>query len=221
MAAFPPETSPRGEQVLDGLEEIFLSEGFRRAGVGELAARLHCSRTTLYALAPSKQELFTRVLHRVLGRIRRLGQTAAAEQADARDRIVALLSPGMSEMQAASGVFFSDIASLPAARRVLEDHQRARRDEMGEIIEEGISKGEFRGVHTGLVAEVMLIAIQRVMDPRLLLENGLSAGEAIGEVEDLLLHGLLHPNESGAPARRGRPRRKPRPIRARSRAPRR
>jgi AcrR family transcriptional regulator len=195
--------SPRGEQILDRLEEIFFGEGFRRVTVGELAARLHCSRATLYALAPSKEELFLRVLDRVLGRIRRLGRRAAAEQSDVRGRIVAYLSPGMSEMQAASGVFLADIASLPAAREILESHQRTRREEMGAIIDEGIGRGAFRGVHTRLVAEVMMVAIQRVMDPQLLVENRLSAGEAIGEIEDLFLHGLLHPNESGTNPARG------------------
>jgi AcrR family transcriptional regulator len=198
--------SPRGEKILDRLEGIFLDEGFRRVTVAELAARLHCSRATLYALAPSKEELFLRVLDRVLGRIRRLGQEAAAGQSNVRDRIVAHMAPGMSEMQAASGVFFSDIASLPDARRILASHQRARREEVRAILEEGINGGDFRGVHTSLVAEVLMVAIQRVMDPQVLAENRLSAGEAIGEIEDLFLHGLLHPNESGA--------RKPRSVRA-------
>jgi len=190
--------SPRGEEILDGLEEIFFAEGFRRVGVGELAARLHCSRASLYALAASKEELFLRVLDRVLRRIRRLGQHAVAKRADVRDRILALLSPGMSEMQAASSVLFADIASLPAARRMLEAHQRARLKETAAIIEQGIGEGKFRGVHTQLVADVLMVAIQRVMDPAQLAESRLSAGEAIGEVEDLFLHGLLHPDESRA-----------------------
>jgi AcrR family transcriptional regulator len=198
--------SARGEEILDGLEEIFFAEGFRGVGVGQLAARLHCSRASLYALAASKEELFLRVLDRVLRRIRRLGHDAAAKRADVRDRIVALLSPGMSEMQTASNVLFSDIASLPAARRMLEAHQRARLKETGAIIEEGIGQGKFRGVHTQLVADVLMVAVQRVMDPRQLAENRLSAGEAIGEVEDLFLHGLLHPRvvnrRSRAPKRR-------------------
>jgi AcrR family transcriptional regulator len=199
MTEFPTKApSPRGEQILDGLEEIFFADGFRRVRVGELAARLRCSRASLYALAPSKEELFLRVLDRVLSRIRRFGQQAAAKREDVRERIVALLSPGMSEMQAASSVFFSDIERLPSARRMLEDHQRMRLEETEAIIEQGIGQGKFRGVHTQLVAEVFMVAVQRVMDPRLLVENRLSAGEAIGEIEDLFLHGLLHPSESHA-----------------------
>ena len=68
MTAPPSDKlSPRGEQLLAQLEEIFFEQGYRRITVGALAARLRCSRATLYALAPSKEELFLRVLDRVLG----------------------------------------------------------------------------------------------------------------------------------------------------------
>jgi len=192
--ASPTRESPRGEQLLGQLEQIFFAEGYRRVSVGELAARLHCSRATLYALASSKEKLFLRVFERVLSRIRRRGRQAAAEHSDVRERIVAHLAPGMDEMRSASGVFFTDVASLPEAREALARHQRARRDEMGAILDEGIRNGALRGVHTRLVAEVIRVAIQRVMDPQVLVENRLSAGEAIGEIEDLFFHGLLHPN---------------------------
>ena len=68
--------SEREGHLLEGLEEIFLQEGFRRVAVGELAARLHCSRATLYALAPSKERLFLLVLERLLARIRGMGRAA-------------------------------------------------------------------------------------------------------------------------------------------------
>ena len=66
-----------------------------------------------------------------------------------------------------------------------------------ETIEEGIRSGEFRGIHSQLVAESILASIQHVMSPVFLSEVGLSMTEAIGEVEDLILHGLLHPDRRG------------------------
>ena len=40
----------RREELLDRLVELFLAEGFRHLTLGDLAARLHCSKSTLYAL---------------------------------------------------------------------------------------------------------------------------------------------------------------------------
>ena len=70
--------SPRREEILDELEAIFLAEGFRGLTVGTLAARLRCSRSTLYALAATKEELYLRVSDRILRRIGRARTTVGA-----------------------------------------------------------------------------------------------------------------------------------------------
>ena len=52
----------RQAQLLDQLEELFLAEGFARFTLDDLAVRLHCSKSTLYALADSKEQLALRVI---------------------------------------------------------------------------------------------------------------------------------------------------------------
>jgi AcrR family transcriptional regulator len=190
----PPRSySEREQHHLEALEEIFLQEGFRRVSVGELAARLHCSRATLYALAPSKEKLFLLVLERLLARIRAMGRSAYDEGTAAEDRLVRGIAPGVTELRKSSVSFFADIASFAPAKRMLADHQRERVDETCRMIEEGILKGAVRGVHLRLVAEGMLAAIQRVMDPELLTEAGVGMSEAVEQMEDLFLNGLLNP----------------------------
>jgi len=184
--------SDRREALLDGLEEIFLKQGFREIGVGELAGRLRCSRRSLYALAPSKQELFLLVLDRFLHRIRRLGREQAFSRTDPGDRIEAFLEPGITETRLASEAFTADVASYAPARRLLDEHQRARMELLREIVEDGHSRGLLRGLHPYLVAEVMLAAVARARDPRFLQEAGLSMSEAFEECSQLLRHGLLH-----------------------------
>jgi len=201
-SADPAPLSPRARDVVEGLEGIFLREGFRRVSVGDLAARLRCSRQTLYALAPSKEDLFLLVLERLLVRIRRLGNEAAAARQDVRERIVACVEPGVTELRDASRAFFADVASFPRAKRMLAEHQAARRRDISGLIEYGMRAKAFRGVHAHLAAEVILVAIRRSMEPGFLLEAGLSPSDAIAETEDLLLHGLLHPEDRGLRATR-------------------
>jgi AcrR family transcriptional regulator len=45
----------RQAELLDQLEALFLAEGFARFTLEDLAVRLHCSKSTLYALAGSKE----------------------------------------------------------------------------------------------------------------------------------------------------------------------
>ncbi len=189
-----PERSSRQLELLDALEAVYLREGFRALGVGELATRLACSRRTLYELAPSKDALFLRVLDRFLARIRALGQDRVAKTSDPREQVEALLEPGIRETRGASAAFTADVDAFPAARRLLDRHQRERMALLREVVERGVREGVFRGVHAELVAEVMLAAVQRVRDPALLRRAGLSMADAFEECSRLIRHGLLHPD---------------------------
>src|SRR4051812_8968716 len=92
--------SERHRTLIDALEQLFLQEGFRSVTVDELAARLKCSKRTLYEVASSKQELFLLVVERWLERIRHLGWQGALEHDDPEKRIIAYLDPGVSQSQA-------------------------------------------------------------------------------------------------------------------------
>ncbi|MGN0066022.1 MAG: TetR/AcrR family transcriptional regulator, partial [Nocardioides sp.] len=54
--------SARLDQLVDGLVELFLAEGFLPFSLEDLAVRLKCSKSTLYSLAPSKEQLFVTVV---------------------------------------------------------------------------------------------------------------------------------------------------------------
>ncbi len=50
------------EQVLDGARQVFMSDGFERASVDEIAAVSGVSKATLYSYFPDKRQLFTEVV---------------------------------------------------------------------------------------------------------------------------------------------------------------
>jgi AcrR family transcriptional regulator len=193
-----PRQPHRDDHALDSLEEIFLGEGVRRVSVGELARRLRCSRRTLYALAKSKQELFLLVVDRFLTRIRRLGDEAASARDDPAARIEAYLEPGIQQVARSTNLFFADIAALPPAKRMLEEHQRQRIEGLRRIVTAGMRRRMFRGLHPHLVADVLSLAYRRVSQPEFLATANLSMTEAYAEVGRLFLHGLLHPQAARA-----------------------
>lgn len=201
-----PSALAREERMLDALEEIFLEDGFRRVTIGELAARLRCSRTRLYALAPTKEDLFLRVVDRFLRRIRSLGDERLRAASDPVERIQAYLEPGVSETRSASATFSADVESFPPARRLFERHQRERTDGVSRLVAEGMRQGQFRGVHPDLVAEVMMVAVRRVMQPDFLARANLSMSEAFAEVGGLMRHGLLDAEGTAKAASRARAR---------------
>ncbi len=192
----PPATQrPPGrlQEICGGLEEIFFREGYRRVTVGELASRLHCSRRALYRLAPRKEELFLLVLNRLLRRIERAGEEGIDRASDSAERITAMIRPGITEPMGCTATFFADIAGLPAAKRLLEQHQEERLNRLRELIEQGVSRKECRALHGEVAAQAMLAAYRAITDPKFLMTVDVSLGDALQEAQDLFLHGLLHP----------------------------
>lgn len=195
----PPltRTGERHDKLIADLELIFLEEGFRRCTINDLAARLKCSKRTLYEVAPSKQELALVVMERWLERIRHLGWMGALEHDDPAKRIEAYLSPGVSESRRASRQFLEDVQSFRPAMLMLESHQRERTQVLKEILEDGTRRGRFRGFHSQLVAEIFLASVGRINEPKLLDSAQLTFSEAFGEFFQLILHGILQ--ETDAP----------------------
>ena len=196
-----PETVPtaRDEAMLDRLEDIFLSEGFRKVTVAQLASRLRCSRRTIYDLAPTKESLFLKVLERYLGRVRRMGDEAAAVAAAPDLAIVSYLRPAITETRKIGAAFSSDVAGFPAARKVWENHMHRRMGRLKGLVEQGVALGVFRRVNPILVAEVMEASTRRLKDPDFLAATGLSISEAFGELYQLLQLGLVAGRNSPHP----------------------
>lgn len=47
----------RRDELVRELASLFLDEGFLEFGIGDLATRLQCSRSTLYTVASSKEQI--------------------------------------------------------------------------------------------------------------------------------------------------------------------
>lgn len=55
--ATPVKMTARRLALFDALVALILDEGFAHLTLDDLAARLHCSKSTLYRLADSKEQL--------------------------------------------------------------------------------------------------------------------------------------------------------------------
>lgn len=181
----------RAGELISGLEEIFVREGFRRLTIGELATRLHCSRRSLYELAPGKNQLFVLVLDRVLRRIDDAGRAAASETLPFEERVTAFIEPGIVELRGASAAFFADIAGLPAARDRLASHQEGRKVQLEKLLAAGMRAKAFRKLHPGVAARAMVAAYRAVTDANFLVSMDVTLPEAVREVQNIFVQGLL------------------------------
>jgi AcrR family transcriptional regulator len=190
MSAPVRRGAARREQLFDALEELLLAEGFAHFTLDDLAARLHCSKRTLYALAGSKEQLVrAAVVHFFRGATEHV-EAALAAQADPRRRVGTYLGAVATELAPASPRFVEDVAAFPPAAEVYARNTRAAARRVQQLVDEGVAAGVFRDVHTGFVADVVTSVMVRIQQRQVAAATGLDDAEAYARLAELLLHGL-------------------------------
>ncbi len=169
---------------------MMLAEGFRDWKIGDLAARLRCSRSTLYKLASSKDELILLVVERILEQaVDDLRAAVDAPGRSAADRVQAYMIV-VGEWQGRGSIaFWQDVAENPGATALFAHRPGAK--VLAAVLEEGISSGEFRPLNVGFTTRLLLAGAALSQDPDVLREVGLDAGEAVVQFVDTLLWGLM------------------------------
>jgi AcrR family transcriptional regulator len=185
-------------EILDGLETIVLTEGFRDLTVGSVAERLHCSRRTLYEIADSKEDLVLLVIDRVMRRLARLAHDALSQQETLLDQLRAFLTDGLTELHRATLSFSEDVAAFPEAADLIWAHFRYARGTVEKLLATGIESGEFAPIHPRIAAETFDAGLQRLLDPRVLRSAGVGFAEALAEYLTLYTDGIRAPMKGNA-----------------------
>jgi AcrR family transcriptional regulator len=188
MVRRPP--TARQTELLGRLEALVLAEGFAHFTLDDLAARLHCSKSTLYALAASKEQLAVRVVGRYFKGAAERIEARIAEVADVRERVGSYLAGAAEELRRASGQFIADVSAFAPTRTTYERNARAAAERIRTFIQDGVRDGVFRDVHATLFAEMAGLLIESIQTGVLTKRAGVSDAEAFTALAELLLDGL-------------------------------
>ena len=137
----------RRTELFDTLIELFLAEGFAHLTLDDIAARLRCSKSTLYTLADSKEQLVRAATVHFFRRATDDVEREVAGVTGARAQITAYLSAVGAALDAASDQFMADLDAFIPARDVYEKNTRVAARRVQEIIAAGVATREFRDVH--------------------------------------------------------------------------
>ncbi|MEV6830244.1 TetR/AcrR family transcriptional regulator [Amycolatopsis sp. NPDC051102] len=187
-----PRRRPTARQraLLADLEALFLAEGFADFTLDDLAGRLRCSKSTLYALAPSKEQLAVKVVTQFFrGAAERIEERVAGID-DARKLIAEYLAGVSEHLNRASAAFMRDLAAFGPAREAYQLNSRFAATRLRQFIDKGVADGVFRDVHARLVAEMTGLIIEGIQTGVLGRRTDVSDAEAFTALGELLLGGL-------------------------------
>lgn len=179
------------EEFLDALLELMLAEGVSGLMVGEIAARMRCSRRRLYEIAKTKEEIFCAMVERFFAQILGQGEALASREKDLTAALAAYLDVGVRAGGRCGVPFLKDIEDIPAAKTAFDNYQEARSVRLSQLVDEGVRQGVFVPCHGQVVSEVILGAALRLRLPAFLARADLSIEDAFQEFYRLLLGGLL------------------------------
>jgi len=186
----------RIDELLNQAGGIVLAEGFTTITMDELAARLGCSKATLYSVAGTKEQLVQAIARRFFSTSAAEIERAVAEELDPRQRIRTYLKGVGSAMRHQRPAFYDDMVNYEPTARIYRKNSEAAARRVHELIEDGISAGAFRDISGTFAAQVVAIVIDAVQSGALLQSTELSAADAFSQLGDLILNGLSRPSHS-------------------------
>lgn len=190
QTALSATTTARQAALLDQLVELFLAEGFHDFTLDDFAARLRCSKTTLYVLGGNKERLVGRVVNRYFETVSEYVEAQTATAPDPTARVITYLASVAEALRRASPAFMEDLAGHYTAAQAYEDATAGAAGRIRELITEGVEAEVFRPVHSEFVADTVAATMERIQSGRVRAETGLQDPEAYDELAELLITGI-------------------------------
>lgn len=188
-AGFAHATARRAE-LFDALVQLFLARGFAHLTLDEIASRLRCSKSTLYTLANSKDDLVQAVTVHFFRSATAEVEAAVASLSGTRARLTAYLTAVGAALAPASEQFMDDLAAFGPARDVYEHNTRAAAARVHDLITEGAAAGDVRDLHAAFVADVAASVMVRIQQRDIKSAVGLEDSQAYLELAELLTAGI-------------------------------
>jgi AcrR family transcriptional regulator len=186
--------SARRDQVLNGLIEIFLAEGFFGFNVEDLAVRLQCSKSTLYTVAPSKEQLISAVIRAFFHRSAERVEARLAGETNPVSRIGVYLDAIAAELAPASPAFFADVDSFAPAREIYSQNVAIAARRVQDLVRDAEQPAwPVNAVFIGAVAAQIMESIQLGQIQAL---TALDDAAAYHALADLIVAGVTGTNQA-------------------------
>jgi AcrR family transcriptional regulator len=203
LERYPPDVPSstrldvRREELLAELTDLFLREGFAGRSTAALAERLRCSKTTLYLVASSKEQIVVTTVRSFFRRAAERIEARVAASDDPVTRIRLYLDGVAAELDPATEAFHRDLAAFAPAAEVYRENTLHAARRVQELVAEGVAAGALRPAHTGFVGAAATQVMTAIQRGDVAAATGLTDAEAYRELVDLVLSGLAVQGLSG------------------------
>ncbi|NEA23873.1 TetR/AcrR family transcriptional regulator [Actinomadura bangladeshensis] len=149
----------RREALIGRLMDVFLDRGFAELSVADLAALLRCSKSTLYSVAASREQIIAAVVRAFFRRATGRVEAALDAGAGPRERVGLYLRAISEELAPASPAFFADLDAFAPAREIYKQNTAFAVRRVQGLVRE--ASGDADAAFVGAVAGQVMESIHR------------------------------------------------------------
>jgi AcrR family transcriptional regulator len=190
MRGIPDRTVDRRHELLGQLVGLFLAEGFAAFSLAALAERLRCSKSTLYLVAASKEQIVIATVRTFFKQATERIETRVAATGDPAQRLAEYLQAVSDELEPASERFYADLTAFPPALEVYQANTVLAAERVGDLVTEGVTTGVLRPVHAAFVGAAVTQVMAAIQRGEIGAATGLDDAEAYRQLADLVISGL-------------------------------
>lgn len=183
----PPLTT-RQRTLFHDLLSSFLTEGFESFTIDGATKRFHCSKSTLYALGASRDDIIRRILISFFKEVTRRTEAALKFHRSPKAALEQYFLAISAALEPASPAFMRDLVREPVAREIYQTNTTAATNIISDLIAQGAASGEFSTESPAFIAALITNAMEDIQLGTY--TNFVSAPQAYEQLGKLLVQGL-------------------------------
>ncbi len=183
------------EKILNTAENIFLAKGFYRTTVDDLAKSLRMSKKTIYKHFPNKMELVASLLNRIKESLSRNIELIVASDKNSIEKLHSIFKFVAFRTEKIKGPWLEDIQThSPQLWKEVESFRnKVILNNIIKIIKSGQEEGMIVEESPILLVNILLSAINGVVNPEFLINTNISVKKAAEVTIFTIMNGMMTP----------------------------
>lgn len=179
------------EKIVRQTIQLFQEKGLKFT-LDELASELRISKKTIYQYFPSKEAILNEVVEFGFGNIQAKKAAILESDLNTVDKLKTVLIAMPNEYEQIDFSALKDLeTTYPQVAQNLQEHFEADWEPIFALIEQGIYEESIRPVNLVVLKMTLTSAFNYFLATDDLEETGLTYREALREMVDIILHGLI------------------------------
>lgn len=183
------------KRIMDKAEEMFIQSGYSKVTMDEIAFALGMSKKTLYKFFSGKEDLIKKIISDLTENMgRHCDNICDDNEIDFIVRLRELMNYIGKQTSKLRGPLLEDLQkNIPECWKKIDDFRKERvRKKWSSLIKQGVENGAFRkDVNEQVVVLMYANAIQGIINPEVLSQLPLTAGQVFENVIKIIFEGIL------------------------------